>query len=88
MNANQRKYIRTRLTSSVKLTHPDTGTIEVKTQDISDGGIYLVSSSLEDILPIGSKVQVQLIDTPFEAPVLDMLIVRLEKNGIGLKFIE
>ncbi len=87
MSKEQRKHIRTKLTSSVKLTHPDTGTIEVKTQDISDGGIYLISP-VSNLPPTGSQVQVQLIDTPFDAPVLDMLIVRLDKNGIGLKFIE
>lgn len=87
MSEEQRQHIRTRLTSSVKLTHESTGTIEVKTQDISDGGIYLVLPS-GDLPAVGSQVQVQLIDTPFEAPVLEMLIVRLEKNGIGLKFIE
>lgn len=87
MSAELRKHIRTKLTSNVKLTHPDTGTIEVKTLDISDGGIYLLSGAVK-LPPIGSQVKVQLIDTPFEAPVLDMLIVRLEKNGIGLKFLE
>lgn len=86
MNDN-RKHIRTRLTSSVKLTHPDVGTIEVKTRDISDGGIYLLSA-ITNLPPIGSQVKVQLIDTPFEAPVLDMRIVRLEDEGIGLVFLD
>ena len=87
MSSESRQYIRTALTSRVKLTHPDTGTIEVKTKDISDGGIYILSI-ITNLPPIGSQVKVQLIDTPFEAPVLDMLIVRLDSNGIGLKFLE
>ncbi len=87
MSKENRQHVRTRLTSSVKLSHPDIGSIEVKTMDISDGGIYLVSATT-DLPPIGSEVKVQLIDTPFEAPILDMIIVRVEKNGIGLKFIE
>jgi len=44
-------------------------------------------SKTTNLPPIGSQVKVQLIDTPFEAPILDMIIVRLENNGIGLKFI-
>jgi len=83
----KRKYIRTKLTSSVKLSHPDTGTIEVVTKDISDGGIYLITSNSK--LPeVGSEVKVQLIDTPFEAPKLDMKIIRLENIGLGLAFLE
>ena len=87
MSIEQRQYVRTKLTSSVKLSHPDIGSVAVKTMDISDGGIYLVSPTA-DLPPIGSEVQVQLMDTPFEAPILKMLIVRVEKNGIGLKFLE
>lgn len=87
MSEDLRKHIRTKLTSSVKLIHPDTGTIEVKTLDISDGGIYLLSGKA-DLPPLGSQVQVQLIGTPFEAPVLDMTIVRIGQNGIGLQFVD
>ncbi|NOQ79761.1 MAG: PilZ domain-containing protein [Gammaproteobacteria bacterium] len=87
MSNELRQHIRTALTSSVKLTHPDTGTIEVKTKDISDGGIYILST-ITNLPPVGSQVKVQLIDTPFEAPVLDMLIVRVDPHGIGLKFLE
>lgn len=87
MSSESRQHIRTALTSSVKIIHPDTGTIEVKTKDISDGGIYILST-ITNLPPIGSQVKVQLIDTPFEAPVLDMLIVRVDPHGIGLKFIE
>jgi hypothetical protein len=86
MSQNQRKHIRTRLTSTVKMVHPETGTLEVKTRDISDGGIYLLSS-ITNLPPIGSQVKVQLMDTPFEAPILDMIIVRLENDGIGLAFL-
>jgi len=87
MSSDQRQHIRTKLTSNVKLTHPDTGTMVVKTRDISDGGIYLLSS-ITNLPPIGSQVKVQLMDTPFEAPILDMIIVRYEHDGIGLAFIE
>ena len=87
MSRDQRKHIRTKLTSNVRLTHPDTGTIEVKTRDISDGGIYVLSR-ITNLPPVGSQVKVQLMDTPFEAPILDMRIVRMEDDGIGLAFIE
>jgi len=87
MSKELRQHVRTSLTSRIKLTHPDTGTIEVKTKDISDGGIYILST-INNLPPVGSQVKVQLIDTPFEAPVLDMIIVRHEPNGIGLKFLE
>lgn len=87
MSRDQRQHIRTKLTSNVRMTHSDIGTIEVKTRDISDGGIYILSK-ITNLPPVGSEVQVQLMDTPFEAPILDMKIVRLEDDGIGLQFIE
>ena len=87
MSKDLRQYVRTSLTSKVKLTHPDTGTIEVKTKDISDGGIYVLSA-MSDLPPVGSQVKVQLIATPFEAPVLNMILVRIEPDGMGLKFLE
>lgn len=87
MGIEKRQYLRTRLTSNVRLTHPDTGTIEVKTRDISDGGIYLLSC-ITNLPPVGSLVKVQLLDTPFEAPVLEMRVVRCENDGIGLTFLD
>ena len=87
MSKQNRQYVRTKLTSKVKLIHPDIGTVQVMTRDISDGGIYLLSD-ITNLPPVGSQVKVQLIDTPFEAPVLDMIIVRLENDGIGLSFVE
>ncbi|MCK5665841.1 MAG: PilZ domain-containing protein [Thiotrichaceae bacterium] len=87
MSKKLRQYVRTSLISRVKLAHPDGGTIEVKAKEISDGGIYVLLS-MSDLPPIGSQVKVQLMDTPFEAPVLDMIIVRHEPDGIGLKFLE
>ena len=87
MSKELREYVRTLLTSRVKLTHPDTGTIEVKTKDISDGGIYILSA-ISNLPPVGSQVKVQLMDTPFDAPVLDMILVHHEPDGMGLKFLE
>lgn len=87
MSSDKRQHIRTKLTSNVKLSHPDTGTMVVKTRDISDGGIYLLSD-ITNLPPVGSQVKVQLMDTPFEAPVLDMIIVRYERDGIGLAFLD
>ncbi len=86
MGSELREHVRTKLTSSVNISHPDIGTMEVKTKDISDGGIYLLSM-MTNLPPVGSQVKVQLIGTPFEAPILDMVVVRVEPTGIGLKFI-
>ncbi len=85
--SDNRIHTRTKLTSNVKLTHSDIGTIVVKTRDISDGGIYILSP-ITGLPPVGSEVTVQLMDTPFEAPVLAMRIVRMDNNGIGLAFID
>lgn len=87
MSEDKRKHIRTTLTSNVKVSHPSFGTMEVTTKDISDGGIFLAIQS-ENMPETGEIVTVQLLDTPFEAPVLEMRIVRVEREGIGLEFVD
>lgn len=86
MEKNLRIHVRTTLTSNVKITHPDIGSVIVKTKDISDGGICILSL-VDNMPPVGSKVKVQLVDMPFEAPTLDMEVIRISPKGIGLKFI-
>ena len=38
-------------------------------------------------LSIGTVVAVQIQDTPMEAPVVDMVVVRRDKDGYGMQFV-
>lgn len=83
----KRKTVRTKLRAEVKFSHPDVGELKLHTGDISDGGAYIFSEGNE-IPKVGEivKVQVQGIGGG-EAPIVEMRIVRLDKDGMGLEFI-
>ena len=79
-----RAQVRTPFRSSVKLIHPDFGFKLATTRDISDGGIYIYEDS--GLLSIGMTIDVQLQDTPIEAPIVQMVVVRRDPEGYGLQF--
>lgn len=86
-NRDKRQYVRTPLRTTILLTHDSFGEMLVKTRDISQGGVFLVTSELS-MPPVGTIIQGQVQDDYGERPVVKMEIVRVDPNGIGLKFIE
>lgn len=84
----KRQHVRTKLRAEVKLSHPQVGDLKLHTGDISDGGAYIFAEGNE--LPkVGEVVNVQVQGMGGgEAPVVKMRIVRLDKEGIGLEFIQ
>lgn len=88
MPENKREYIRTKLRAEVKLTHHELGALKLHTGDISDGGAYILAEG-NDLPKVGEvvKVQVQNMGSG-EAPILTMQIVRIDKDGIGLAFVD
>jgi len=86
MTENKRKHARHPLSVSVKISHPTIGEKIVKTKNISDGGLFLVVESTE-MPPVGEIIrgQIQGMDN---APIVNMKIVRMEKEGLGLQFID
>lgn len=85
---NSRRFPRTRLRAEVKLAHPEVGEQHAHTRDISEGGAFVVNDGLT--LPnLGDVIEVQVQGLPGEAaPVVPMRVVRIEKDGIGLAFID
>ena len=83
---NRREGIRTKLRTKLKLSHPESGDLFCHTIDISDHGIGLEVGDWH-IPPIGSQVTVQVQNLPIEAPILDMMIVRISRHSVGLKFL-
>lgn len=80
-----RKHVRTRLVCTVKVTNPDIGEFQVKTRDISDGGVYLVTTHA---FSIGDRLSGQVLGMAEAAPVVEMEVVRIDGDGVGVKFIE
>lgn len=71
----------------IRITHESIGEIETTTRDISNSGVFLF---MEDIaLPdIGAIVQGQVQGLPGgDAPIVDMEVVRMEPEGIGLRYV-
>ena len=83
---NQRRHQRTLLKCRVKVTHADIGEIEVDSRDISDSGIFLITKDRE-LPPIGTILEGQVQGMMEDAPILEMEIVRVETDGIGLRFV-
>ncbi len=83
---NRREGTRTKLRSKLKLSHPTSGDVYCYTIDISDHGIGLEIGEWK-IPPIGSQVTVQIQNLPIDGPIIDMVVVRISKHSLGLKFI-
>lgn len=83
---DKRVHVRTLLNAKVKVTHELVGDGIFYVRDISDGGVYVIVGD-SAFPPMGSVVKVQMQDLPFEAPILDMVVVRKGEDGFGLKFV-
>jgi hypothetical protein len=82
----RRKHIRIAFRAHVKLVHPVVGEHDVEMRDMSDGGVFLLTTNHDDF-PIGEVVRIQALDIE-DAPILTARVVRHESTGIGLMFIE
>jgi hypothetical protein len=85
--ADNRRHERVPLTSRIRITHDSFGSVVVKTRDISLGGVYLVIDDLT-MPPPGTVIEGQIQDEMEDRPVVRMEVVRIEPNGVGLKFLD
>lgn len=70
----------------LKITHRDFGEKLVKTRNISDGGLYILIEPTE-MPAIGEFVSGQVQDMPEDPPTMQLEIVRMEGDGVGLRFV-
>ncbi len=86
MSIDKRDHARTLLNAQIKVTHDllEEGLFYVR--DISDGGVFVIVGEAK-FPTLGSVVTVQMQGLPFEAPILDMVVVRKGADGFGLKFV-
>lgn len=85
--SDKREHIRTPMACRIKVYHESIGELEVKTRDISDGGVFVVLEP-DQVPPIGSVVTGQVQGLMEDAPVVEMEVVRVEPEGVGLKFLD
>ena len=83
---NKRKHTRHAIAVNIKISHTDIGVRVVKTRDISDGGVFVLIEPVEALIP-GSIVEGQVQDMVMDVPVVMMEVIRIEKTGLGLRYV-
>ena len=84
---DRREHTRHPLIVDIKISHPDIGELIVKKKNISDGGVFILVEPT-NMPPLGEIVQGQVQGEVDDLPVVSMKIVRTEKDGLGLQFLE
>jgi len=88
-DSERREGSRLPVSFEVLVSHEMIGTLILKTSNISDSGIYVLTEG-QNMPQIGTVVQVQLngqLGDGEEPPLLDMIISRVDTNGVGLKYL-
>lgn len=89
MTENKRRYPRTEIKVNVELQFLDKDANIVKTRDVSEGGMFLVTENASDY-PIGEMVHVHFLD-PLNDDAdtfKDAIIVRVTDDGIAISYVE
>lgn len=86
MSINQRQHPRTNMKCRIRISHAAIGEVLAQTRDLSDGGVYVRHPDLTG-LPRGTIVTGQVQDLPIPAPLLEMEVVRVDSEGVGLRFV-
>lgn len=86
MGRELREHPRTPMRCRLKVTHPEVGEQELHTQDISDGGVFVLLADVSGFA-IGDKVKGQVQGMMADAPILDLEVVRLDSMGMGLRYL-
>ena len=89
-SSEQRKHLRIGLVVDIELTLPEQAPVDVRTKNISDGGLFLILDDIE-MPAVGTEVQVRLknqLGDGEEPPINRARVVRHEDDGVGLEFLE
>ncbi len=82
----KRQFPRTSVTIEVRVWHESFGEMVVKTRDVSQGGVFLVTGAAA-MPPVGTVLEGQVLGREGDLPVVKMEIVRMEPSGVGLRFV-
>ncbi|NVJ51364.1 MAG: PilZ domain-containing protein [Gammaproteobacteria bacterium] len=82
----RRNSIRTPIKTDVEITSDMLGVVKAQTRELSDQGAFIETQQLQP-LGTGTVVTIQAIGFPETMPKLKAEVVRITKEGIGLKFL-
>lgn len=85
--SDKREHKRKDVEARVEVLHPEIGVVKAHTRDISNGGLFLVLNEHSDY-PIGSVMQIRLVDSANTDIVFNMEVIHKQDNGLGLMFID
>jgi hypothetical protein len=83
---NNRKHLRHQIRVSIKITHESIGECLLETRDISDSGIFVIVNP-QKMPDVGTVLKGQVQGMGEEGAIIDMVIVRVNKNGLGLRYV-
>ena len=86
-SAEKRKYPRTPVASKILITHQSFGSMLVMTRDVSGGGVFLLMDEIPE-LPVGTVVEGQVQDEMPDRPLVKMELVRVDAEGLALRFLD
>ncbi len=84
---DKRQNLRSEMTLQIKVWGENLPKIILKTKNLSDSGIFLLSED-QAVLPLDTVLNVQVQGLPIDAPVKLMKVVRVGSEGFGLQHIE
>jgi len=70
----------------IRISHESFGDVLAQTRDLSESGVYVKHPDLVS-LQLGAIVRGQVQDLPIPAPELMMEVMRVDAEGVGLRFI-
>ena len=86
---DSREYPRVQLPIEVDLLHPTIGKLRRIARDVSEGGVFVVTEP--GTLRPGSHLKLTVVNTALvestPTPTVDMEVVRVTQDGLGLKFV-
>lgn len=83
---DKRRSVRTAISVQVKIWHDSIGEAVLTTRDVSDGGVFLVTSG-HAVPEVGTVLKGQVQGPVEDLPVVTMKVVRMEPEGVGLQFL-
>lgn len=86
--SDKRKHTRIPSAFNVELSLPDQGVLKTRTRDISEGGAFVIIKELDITPEMHMTVTVRVLGLPTgPGDPVQCQVVRLEEEGIGLRFI-
>lgn len=82
---DQRKAQRIAVELPAQITTENSTVLHAHTWDFSDNGVYVSLDENEiEMVPLHSKVKIQLIGTNYDTPILSGEVVRVTVRGIAI----